>query len=228
MTLKSREHQKGIMSSIDKLRSFLLGLGTLVEIPIEIDGHALKNKLNEQSRNWTSSEPDGIYRSRATIALVSRTGEEFEPEAIASLSKYNAAHKTNYVEEDFKTPTPFFKNTPELWEPLKLLSEHFVRTRIVALGEGGYFPPHRDGYLPQDRYVRLLSIIGSDATADSVVFILDGQIRNLKQGQLYYFDSRLKHSCFSFQPNVYLLIASMEVNAISVGTVLSYFSRGNG
>ncbi len=212
------------MSSIDKLRSYLLGLGSLVEIPISLDNASLKRKLNEQSANWPAHEADGIYRSRASIALVSRGGEEFAPEAITSLSKYNAANKTNYVEEDFRTPTPFFKNTPELWEPLKPLSEHFVRTRIVALNEGGYFPPHRDGYLPPDRYLRLLSVIGSDASADSVVFILDGQIRNLKQGQLYFFDSRLKHSCFSFRSDVYLLIISMELSATSVGTILSMFA----
>mgnify|MGYP007000077002 len=61
-----------------------------------------------------------------------------------SFKEYNKENGTNYDEHSFKTPTQVYHKSEQIRKLIEPFKDHLLRSHIIHLPEGGYFPPHRD------------------------------------------------------------------------------------
>ena len=187
--------------------------GEMNEPEIEI----VKNKAQSYKEHFKYYNKRKPGFNRYGLSLTSRDGGFSGVPDLDSLMEYNKEHGTDFKESSFKTWTPLFKELHYLQEIMEPFHKYISRSHILRLNKGGFFPPHRDdlSFVPQS-----FRIFMSLSHPDWFVFLLNNEVQNFFPGRLYFINTYLSHSLFSFRNENDFLIFNIDLSEESVKTVL--------
>ena len=138
-----------------------------------------------------------------------------------SLMEYNKEQGTWYSERDFREWTSFFKNCKELQKAMAPFHKSMGRSHILRLNRGGFFPFHRDEISLARQSFRLLISLTS---SHHFVFLLENKRVFFQPGQLYYINTQLIHSLFSFEERSDFVVFNIDLCEDSVKAVMRSLS----
>ena len=205
-----------------ELIQFLAGFGRVIELDLHINCDALRAELKGLADKWHPYNPRKAI-PRKGLSLVSLDGQSTGVPDLDSLREYNILNGTNYSEKSFQTPTELLGRLRSLTPIVEVFAPWLRRSHLLQLDRGGYFPPHRDAYGPNDGCFRLFAPL-INAARNQFNFILDGKVLEFEPGRLYFVDTRLEHSLFSFIDESIHLVLNVELTAESVGRVAQHFN----
>lgn len=201
------------------LYSSLCLLGSVYRLNTEFDVEATENELKQFSNDWKQYNPRKHGFGRMGLSLTSLDGGMSGEPDLDSIREYGRVHGKSYKEMDFHTTTPAFKACKSIHNIMEPFMEDLGRTHFIRFDKGGFFPPHRDGYdCPPDVF-RLMAVVSG--YKEDYGFILDEKKVSFRRGFLYFFNSMLSHSIFSFRNDVKILVLNVGITERSVKAVLS-------
>lgn len=207
---------------IDSLLTFQLSqqlnaLGNTACLKQEVEMADFKKRIQSFEKLFRVYNPSKPNYNRYGLSLTSLNGEMTGIPDLDSLIEYNKKNRTNFKEGDFRKRTPAFRDFEELWDIMTPWHKYLGRSHILRLNEGGFFPPHRDSVRPLS--FRLFISFALDP--DIFVFLLDNKRVFFKQGALYFINTQLAHSVFSFSNKVDLVIFNVDLVKEAVDAVFN-------
>jgi len=184
-------------------------LGDVIELNPTVDTKNLIDQLEPFKDKWFKYNPRKLI-PRDGLSIINDSGELIAGPDLDSLPQYNAENRTTLSEVDFRTPTPVF-HTAEINKLLSPMTSFAARTHVLRLPPGGYFPPHRDEALREERdrvlSFRLIMAL-QNCEYPNVQFMLDNKFVEFKPGKLYVVNTFKSHSLvnMSSQPSYWLVI----------------------
>lgn len=157
--------------------------------------------------------------NRYGLSITSQDGGFSGVPELDSLYEYNQLHGTQLEESDFREWTPFFKNSEPLKEVMKPFHKYMGRSHVLQLNKAGFIPPHRDGSPTSFR----LFISFCDNTED-YVFILNEKRVFFQPGRVYFINTLLSHSLFSFRDDCLFAVFNIDLCEEAVKAVLQNLS----
>ena len=200
-----------------QLHQLLLSLGKMAALNISIDSSHISEQILPFNSHFKPYNPRKKGYNRYGLSITSRDGSFSHIPDLDSLSEYNKEHGTNFGEGDFREWTPFFKTCRELREIMAPFHKYMGRSHILRLNRGGFFPPHRDGMTFVPTHFRLLISL---SVSDNFVFLLDDERIFFKRGWLYFVDTQLAHTFFSFTDGNDFIVFNIDLCEDSVRAVL--------
>lgn len=180
--------------------------GDFYPLKLRVDGYFFEEEvagLDNQWRVYNTSKPNYHRKGLSLFSLDGSTSGEID---LNSILEYNNQHGTKYSEMSFNQPT-------ENWKVLKSISRLFEgfeseigRSHIIELGNGGFFPPHRD----IGESVRLISIL--EGSTHSFNIMLDDKKLFFERYQFYFLNTRKTHSIFSFEESAKILVMNIAIS----------------
>jgi len=156
--------------------------------------------LDTQKLDWKQYNPrKNIARWGASIT--SLDGKLSGIPDLDSIYEYNKIHNTNHTESSFNHPTENFKYFDFLTQHFDLGRSHFLK-----LGQGGFFPPHRDFDPATFRIIYTIS----GCEEHNLVWILNGQVLRLQNHKWYYINTKMIHSVFSFYGSEFVVFNAVK------------------
>lgn len=202
--------------------STLTSLGRVVALDYFINAHLFSQEIKELTQSWRQYNPRKPIR-RSGISLTSLDGGDSGIPDLDSIYEYNKTHNTNYTDLNFQQPTAAYKKLTSLHPILNDYSPYLGRSHLIRLDQGGFFPPHRDNYSKYQLCYRLIALC-SNCETYQFHFVLEDKVLSLTPWRLYFIDTRLAHSVFSFVDNSIQLVLNVEINNESVNQTLSKLS----
>lgn len=177
-------------------------LGDVIELNPKSNVNNIMDDINPFNDKWFKYNPRRPI-PRDGLSIINDTGKLVPGPDLDSLPQYNAENKTKLSELDFKTPTPVF-HTPEIKKLLSPMQSFIARTHILKLPQGGYFPPHRDEALREERdrvlSFRLIMAL-KNTNYPNVQFMLDNKFVEFRPGTLYVVNTFKSHSLINMSTN---------------------------
>lgn len=203
------------MTDIDsyKLKQQLLSLGNVVRLSLYIDPDIVREAISSYKEHFKPYNPRKPAFKRYGLSITSLDGGFSGVPDLDSLYEYNQIHGTHYNELDFRKWTPFFENCYPLKTTMKLFHKFMGRSHILRLDKGGFFPPHRD---LSDVSFRLFIPFVENYL---YVFMLDNKPLFFERGRIYFLNTILTHSLFSFEDNSLFAVFNIDLTAESVRTI---------
>ena len=200
------------------LLSQLDRLGQTAKLDIEVNLNDFDQQILNLNKDWR------VYNSRKNfnrygISLTSIDGKQ-DGTDLDSLYELEKEHGKQYSETDFTTPTPAYQTLKSLQPIAKIFGDDTCRSHLIKLEAGGFFPPHRDSPGLDDtiRLVVFLSRCGDS----EFEFILDGKLISFVKASLYYVNTRLIHSCFSYKGGTVMAVYNIKVSERSVSNIINH------
>ncbi len=191
----------------------LQSLGEVAPLALHYETDAHIRQLEDLAPEWVPYNRTKTNYNRFGLSLTSLNGETDGAIDLNSLLEYNQAHGTNYNEMSFRQPTPYWEQLSALTDCLEAFRPHLGRSHILKLNTGGFFPPHRD----LGESFRLIAFLGISPV--ECVFLLNNKKIEFESNRLYYANTRLVHSLFSFVEESRILVLNVEPNEESVRLV---------
>lgn len=180
-------------------------LGDFYPITIRFDVDACQKWLKRDELQWFPyNESKKGYR-REGLSLYSLDGTVDSQIDLTSIQEFNKKNQTSYTEQSFNTPTPYWWDVPDLAESFKDIQNDICRTHFIRLGQGGFFPPHRD----LGNTFRLIALF--NGTSDLYLMSEDKKL-SFDVGRLYFLNTKKMHSIFSFIQYSHLLVLNVNLN----------------
>ena len=193
----------------------LLPLGNIIPLNRYVDSEEIKKTLSVYQKHFKPYNPNKPGYNRHGLSITSKDGGFSGVPDLDSLFEYNRLHGTNLDEPDFREWTPFFKDCKPLREAMTPFHNFMGRSHILRLDKGGFFPPHRD--LIHSSF-RLFISLCDDM---DFVFILDDKKVFFKQNRLYFINTFLSHSLFSFGDESLFAIFNIDLCKESIRAVFN-------
>ena len=200
----------------------LLSLGKVVSLDKCVNVDSVSKQFLSFGSHFKPYNPRKQGYNRYGLSITSQEGDFSHTPDLDSLNEYNKEHGTSFDESDFKEWTPFFKNCQELREMMTPFHKYMGRSHILRLNKGGFFPPHRDSITVVPKHFRLLISFGDPF--HHFVFLLDDERMYLEPGRLYFINTRLVHSLFSFVDKSDFAVFNIDLCEGSVRAVLNNLS----
>ena len=202
-----------------ELRAKLSLLGSLVPLNCFVDLTEIKQSLKSYERHFKPYNPRKAGHARFGLSITSLDGGFSGIPNLDSLFEYNKLHHTSFDEPDFRVQTDFFKNCGTLYSCLKPFHDFMGRSHILRLDRGGFFPPHRD--LSESSFRAFISLCEG---ANDFCFILDEKKIFFKPGQLYFIQTMLSHSLFSFVDGAHFALFNIDVKKEAISALFEHLS----
>jgi hypothetical protein len=202
------------------LYTFLGNLGNVYPLNIRFDSldHEILGTFPDK---WKQYNPRKEHNPRYGLSLTSLDGQMTGIPDLDSIIEYNKANGTKYTEASFTQPTEALLSIKSIHEPLKNFLPHLGRSHLIRLGEGGFFPFHRDSqHIGVDTF-RLISPLLSCAP-NEFCFIYDQQKINLESKVLYFMNTKVEHAVFSMNPDALLLVLNIIISEESINLVFDH------
>jgi hypothetical protein len=119
-------------------------------------------------------------------------------------------HNVEMMESNFTTPTAVYHAIPEFAKLVDMFTPDIGRVHLLRIDQGGFFPPHRDFSGPSPEYFRLLCVFGNCSDFNYTQMLHDQPFRPEK-AHLYFVNTQLNHSVFSYSDNLYCLILTVKL-----------------
>lgn len=212
-SISSREDRGSTLPLLDSI----LRLGNNYELSFpELSASHIYRDLQQFQEQWVQYNPYKPGNPRYGLSLTSLDGKLGGRPDLYSLQEFHRREGILYRESDFRTPTPVFEKCPSLHEFVNYFSPHLGRSHFLRFEPGGFFPPHRDSALmTEPDCVRLLIPIWNIST-ESHAFLYDGKKMQFEAGRVYFLNTMVSHSIFSFSSNVIYLICNLILTPESV------------
>lgn len=194
----------------------LTDLGNFFSLSVMLPKEQIMVEMEAWRNHWMPYNKNKPECKRSGLSLFSLNGEMDGTIDLNSVKEYNRKNNTRYGEMSFRTPTPAWKGIPSLSTPFKELEPYLGRSHFIKFDNGGFFPPHRDW----GQEFRLISFINN--SHESLYVLLDGKKVNFSLGWVYFMNTRLEHSVFSFQTNGIILVMNVAICAESVAWVYNH------
>lgn len=194
-------------------------LGTVVELEIKIDKPIEFVENTERDYDYVIYNPRKSI-NRFGLSITSLDGNLKGIPDLDSLPEYNKENNTSYSDKDFFSPTPVY-HSEHLKEIVQMFSKSIVRSHILKINPGGYFPAHRDSYTNINVFRIIVPL--KNTKPPQFYFILNNNIiHNWNNGSAYFLDTLKEHVLFnaSFKPS-YWIVFNIDINEDSILTVLS-------
>lgn len=202
-----------------QLRHELLSLGNIIPLKKAVYSKEVKKTISDYQEHFKIYNPRKDGYNRYGLSLTSLDGGFSGVPDLDSLYEYNKLHGTNFDEPDFRKRTTLFNNCNSLKEAMEPFHNCMGRSHILRLDRGGFFPPHRD---LSDISFRLFISLCEDI--QSYVFILDDKKSFFQQGQVYFINTLLSHSLFSFVDESLFVVFNIDLNEEAVSAVFDNLS----
>jgi len=196
---------------------YLCSLGNQYALSWSVNRAKLLEELAGLQDRWRPYNPRKNI-PRFGLSLTSLEGGDSGVPDLDSLLEYNKINGTHFNELSFRTPTSAFQSLTSLFEVTKPVHKFLGRSHLIRFGRGGYFPPHRDSMEKSPGTFRLISLL-QNCTRDGFIFLLDGRQLWLEPNRIYFVNTRLSHSLFSYAENATILVLNVEVCAGAVDVV---------
>ena len=201
-----------------QLHQLLLSLGKVAALNMYADASSINKQLLSFDSHFKPYNPRKSGYNRYGLSITSQDGGFAHVPNLDSLSEYNKEHGTNFGEGDFRKWTPFFEACQELREMMTPFHKHMGRSHILRLNKGGFSPPHRDGMTLIPTHFRLLISLSH---SDNFVFLLDNERVFFRRGWLYFFNTQLAHTLFSFTDKNDFIVFNIDLCEDSIRSVLN-------
>ena len=207
------------------LYNALTSLGQFYALENCFDPGSTLEALKKHEADWKPYNPRKTNVLRQGLALTSLDGGLSGIPDLDSLKEYNAEHGTHYTESSFRRPTPVLLDHAAIRNPIEKFVPYLGRSHFLRLGEGGYFPFHRDSvHLNADTF-RLIALLPG-CESGQFCFLFDHQRIFMEVGQLYFLNTKVEHALFSFGKSALLMVLNVILSEESVRAVMgSLLSR---
>jgi hypothetical protein len=193
-------------------------LGTVVELKTKIDNPIGFVQDTERDYDYVIYNPRKSI-NRFGLSITSLDGKLTGIPDLDSLSEYNKENGTTYTERDFNKPTPLYYDT-RLAELTSLFKNNIVRSHILRIDPGGYFPAHRDSYR-SGNYFRIIVPL-KNVKPPQFYFIIDNEIKLWNIGSVYFVDTIKAHVLFNASlSSSYWIVFNIITNNDTIETVLN-------
>ena len=196
-------------------------LGTVVELKIKIDNTIAFVEETERDYDYVIYNPRKSI-NRYGLSITSLDGKLSGIPDLDSIVEYNKENETTYSEYDFYKPTPVYYDK-RLSELISLFQNNIIRTHILRIDPGGYFPAHRDSHTSGDFFRIIVPL--KNVKPPQFYFIIDNDIKVWNIGSVYFVDTIKAHVLFNASlSSSYWIIFNIITNDSSVKAVLNNLS----
>lgn len=204
-------------------------LGDVIRLNIKFDKHTLLKEIELFNDNWKIYNPRKI-NNRLGLSITSYDGLLTGIPDLDSLTEFNSINNTNYKTEDCNIFTPVYHNSKELKKIINPLKNNVGRSHFLKLNAGGFFPEHRDSYgIDNNGYkipdvIRLIGFV-KNCHSSSFKFIINDELVTFEEGNLYYFNSMLPHSLFSYKDDCIMLVMVIKFDIMVYNYIISNLAQ---
>lgn len=196
----------------------LLNLGAFEPLDFYIDQGKFLEEIKQFQNDWVDYLPrTDRPNNRKALTLTNLPGNTHRDIPSMPQARLELGRKVSELE--FCEPTEVYKNCPSLhsflneWNPLG-------RTFLVRSDIGGYFVPHRDHpAMPRETF-RLVAFLNNCGPLQ-YDWLMDDRKANIKEGQVYYVNTRLTHRTISWVDNSIHLILNIPFTTENVSKVIA-------
>ena len=162
--------------------------------------------------------------NRWGLSITSLDGKLSGIPDLDSLSEYNKRHNTEITNHDINVYTDVYNTSTELQKIIEPWKPWLGRCHYLKLNSGGFFPEHYDinklDYTYED--VRLVGFVNRNSK-DTMKFIYEDTVMNVKEGSLYYFNASKRHSVFSMSDDCIMLVFCLKFDAKLFETMIDQY-----
>lgn len=199
-----------------RLYDELSSLGNHYSLALPLDAQALKRELNAFEPDWVQYNPYKPEVARQGLSVTSLDGEMGGKPDLYSLKEYFKRENQLYHEKDFRVLTRVYSGMASIHPLIDYFAPDIGRTHFLRFGAGGYFPPHRDGSAVKEIDAFRILVPVDPIGEEDFQFILDGQPLKLKAGHVYFLNTLMAHSVFSFRGKQTILVCNILLNRNTV------------
>lgn len=184
----------------NNLYGMLTRLGSIYELKIEFSPSKVIKNLEKFSNDWKPYNPKKPIE-RYGLSITSLHGDLSGVPDLDSLLEYNKENNDNVKEDDINVKTPVYEVFQDVLDEINL---DLIRSHVIKLSPGGYFPIHRDNPTAEINSFRLFLPL-RNCNPPSHYFILDDKILSFNLGSTYFIDTCIPHTLFnvSFKDTIF-------------------------
>lgn len=194
-------------------------LGPVAQVNHSIDLAKFKEEVSRHELDWKVYNPRKPELSRFGLSLTSLDGGTSGVPDLDSVREYNLSKGLNLREKDFNKRTPLLEQFQSLHGLFDFYKNDLGRCHLIKLKKGGHFPPHRDAIGELIDSFRLIAFLEGTSSND-YAFLLDDKKIYFEAGKVYFVNTTLAHSVFSFSDNVTFLVMNIILNRSCVNKTL--------
>ena len=196
--------------SYDKALARLFTMGDWLQMKTHINTRKLMKEIEPYNDSW---KPYNLRNpnNRWGLSVTSLDGKLSGIPDLDSLLQYNNIHGTQIRNSDINKYTEIYNNSEELQKIIEPWKPWLGRCHFLKLNTGGYFPEHYDINKIEYDYdeIRFIAFINKCDKKD-LKFIYEDTVRDVKDGQLFYFNANKRHSVFSTSDDIVMLVFCMK------------------
>jgi hypothetical protein len=204
-----------------KAMTRLLSMGDWLQMKTDINTKKLLNEIESFKNDWkpyNARKPN----NRFGLSITSLDGELSGIPDLDSLHEYNNKHTANITNRDINKYTSVYDNSLELQKIIQPWKPWLGRCHFLRLDKGGYFPEHYDieklDYAHDE--IRLVGFVNKNSK-DTMKFIYEDTVINVREGSLYYFNANKRHSVFSMSDDCIMLVFCLKFNEKLFETIIN-------
>lgn len=180
-------------------------MGDFYPLDIFLNNKEIRQAIKNPEFEWVQYNRNKPEINRKGLSLFSLDGSTSGEIDLNSVAEFNQINGTQYDEMSFRAPTKYWEALETYLAPLKDLEPHLGRSHFISLGEGGYFPPHRD----LDTCFRLICFFDN---SDDLYVVKENERLHFSPGRLYFLNTQKSHALFNFFEESILLVLNVDVN----------------
>jgi hypothetical protein len=178
------------------LANHIWQFGNQIELTLRADAKQILEDIKQFDSDWHQYNVFKPNIKRFGLDIINESGELVPGPAVNSLIEWNKKYGTEWGERDFTKTTPVYDASKELQKLIEPIKDFAVRTHILKLPQGGFFPPHRDNcWIDQDTFRLIVPL--ANPNPRPMRFILEDKTLYWNIGQMYAVNTTLEHCLFN-------------------------------
>ena len=170
--------------------------GNHIQLRNSINQKKLLEEIKPFENDWHQYNVFKPEIKRYGLDIINESGELVPGPAVNSLIEWNKRYGTEWGETDFTETTPVYDASEEIQKLINPIKNFAVRTHILKLPQGGFFPPHRDNCWKEQDTFRLIVPLQSP-NPRPFRFILEDKTLYWNLGKLYAVNTTKEHCLFN-------------------------------
>lgn len=177
-------------------------------------------KYNDAWKPYNAKKPN----NRWGLSITSIDGELSGIPDLDSLYEYNLKHNTNIKNHDIKEFTEVYENSKTLQKVIEPWKPWLGRCHFLKLNKGGFFPEHYDINKLDFDYedTRLIAFVNNNEK-NTMKFLYEDTVMNVKEGSLYWFNASKRHSVFSMADDCIMIVFCLKFDEMLFRTMIEQY-----
>jgi hypothetical protein len=187
------------------------------------DSSKIMSELQTYNDSWkpyNTKKPN----NRWGLSITSIDGELSGIPDLDSLYEYNLKHNTDIKNHDIKEFTEVYKNSKTLQKVIEPWKPWLGRCHFLKLNKGGFFPEHYDINKLDFSYedTRLIAFVNNNEK-NTMKFLYEDTLMNVKEGSLYWFNASKRHSVFSMVDDCIMIVFCLKFDETLFKTIIEQY-----